>query len=48
MDYDSVSEDNKHYQLDSGRTCTANGHSGGQGVSLVISLLLEQGSLYFL
>lgn len=28
----SLSEDNKHYQLDSGRTCTANGHSGGQGM----------------
>ncbi|XP_038894293.1 TITAN-like protein isoform X2 [Benincasa hispida] len=28
----TFSEDNKHYHLDSGRTCTANGHSSGQGM----------------
>uniref|UniRef100_A0A9I9CEE6 TITAN-like protein n=1 Tax=Cucumis melo TaxID=3656 RepID=A0A9I9CEE6_CUCME len=28
----TLSEVNKHYQLDSGRTCTANGQSSGQGM----------------
>ncbi|XP_023000902.1 TITAN-like protein [Cucurbita maxima] len=28
-----LNEDNKHYHLNSGRTCTANGHFSGQGMS---------------